>query len=391
MITRRTLWIGALILLVVWFSISIRGILLPFVAGMAVAYFLDPAADKLEAFGAPRWLATMIIIVGFFLLVIGLMIGTWPLLQSQLAGIIEVLPKYAAQVKPYLQDLMDRASGGDNSSILATVTNKLVQVIGRTAGQFISGGLALFNLLSLLLIAPVVAFYLLRDFDLMTAKLRSWVPYENRETVNRLLHEIDLALAGFVRGQILVSIFMGALYALGWSLIGLDYALILGILAGILAFIPFVGPIFGSGLALIVGFGQFGPDPVQLGLVFAVFVAVQAIEGMVLTPRLVGGRVGLHAVWVLLAVFAGGELMGFVGILIAVPVAAIIAVLSRFAVERYLESDFYHQGRPLEEVEAEKRAEEAVRNPEKPSDETSDGETPASKADLSSADPALAE
>ncbi|MFZ5609040.1 MAG: AI-2E family transporter [Pseudomonadota bacterium] len=337
----RWLFIGLAALILLLFVFAIKDVLLPFVAGLAVAYFLDPAADALERRKVPRWLAASLIILGFFLAAIGFVLAVWPLASSQISGIAAALPAYVAKIKPLIVHLMDQAGPERARELVGQVSARLAAILGDAAGSLISGGFALFNILSLLLISPVVAFYLLRDWDHMTARIDAWLPRRHEPTIKALLHETDKVLAGFVRGQMLVVLAEAVLYALGWTLLGLDYGLVLGLLAGLLAFIPFVGPLFAAGLSLIIAFGQFGADYWMLAAVFSVFLIVQAIEGMVLQPRFIGGRVGLHAVWVLFAVFAGGELMGFVGVLIALPVAAVVAVLARFALQRYLASNLY--------------------------------------------------
>jgi predicted PurR-regulated permease PerM len=159
-----------------------------------------------------------------------------------------------------------------------------------------------------------------------------------------LLKDADTALSGFVRGQIFVCLCVGILYAMGWGILGLNYGIFLGLFTGIIAFIPYIGQFFGLTLALLVGLGQFGLDPVQLGLIASVFIIVQLIESNFLTPKLVGDQVGLHAVWVIFAIMAGGEIMGFVGVLLALPIAAVIAVVGRWLLKRYLQSAFYHGG-----------------------------------------------
>lgn len=326
---------------------AIKGILLPFIAGLAVAYFLDPAADTLERWRVPRWLATVIILVAFFLLALAILVMIWPLASAQIKGIAQAFPVYVAKVKPLILSLVDQAGPERAKELVGQFSGRLAEIAGSFAQNIISGGLALFNIVSLLLITPVVAFYLLRDWDKMTAQIDAWLPRKYEPVIKQLLHESDMVLAGFVRGQVMVVAAEAVLYAAGWTLLGLEYGLILGILAGILAFVPFVGPLFAVAMSMIIAIGQFGDNYLMIAAVFGVFLFVQAIEGTVLQPRFIGERVGLHAVWVLLAVFAGGHLMGFVGVLIALPVAAVIAVLARFALKQYLASHMYHGGQPI--------------------------------------------
>jgi predicted PurR-regulated permease PerM len=329
----------------IWFVIAIKSILLPFVVGLSIAYLLDPVTDRLEKFRLPRWLATTVVLFVFFasILSIGFLIA--PILQDQIGGMIRNLPRYIEQVRPFVMKLLVQAGGVENAKqILGSNSGKIVGFATSHITQLIAGSVAFFNTFSLILISPVVAFYLLRDWDHLMARLDAWLPRSIEPTAKRLLGEADVALSGFVRGQTIVCFCLGVMYAIGWSLLGLQYGLLLGMLVGILAFVPTVGPTFGMIVAMIVAIGQWGAaEPLKIIGVFAVFIVTQAIEGGFLTPKLIGDKVGLHAVWVLFAVFAGAALMGFVGVFIAVPVAAVIAVIGRYSLERYLQSRYYAQ------------------------------------------------
>ena len=339
----RWVWIGSVLLTVVFVYVT-RGVLLPFLAGLAIAYFLDPVADRFETWKVPRGIASAIVITLFFLLIVGVVLAFWPILQSQLSAVSEQLPKTLANFRPWLNQFLTTLGddygfdlGSDVDSLLATLSDGLLSQARTAAAGAVKGGLALFNLLTLVLISPVVAFYLLRDWDLIVAKVDSWLPSSGGNIIREQLKKIDEVLAGFVRGQLLVSTTMGVLYGVGWSMAGLNFGVVLGVLAGVMSFVPFVGALFAALVAIAMAIGQFGFDPMQVGMVALVFFVVQTIESAFLTPRLVGGRVGLHPVWVLFAVFAGGEVMGFVGVLIAVPAAAAAAVLVRYWIDRYLE------------------------------------------------------
>lgn len=336
------IWLGILVFFA--FIYATKAVLLPFVAGLAVAYLLDPLADKLEAVKFPRWLATVTILALFFIGFSGIIIGIAPIVKVQIIGIAKKLPAYIESLQPlvnsYISDLsnkmhVDLAKG--NSDLLGSMVQQNVDRITSFLGGFIGRGMAIFNLLTLVLITPVVAFFLLRDWDLLVAKVNSWLPKRRGETIRTVARDIDKALAGFVRGQTMVSITMAVLYAIGWTIAGLDFAIILGLLAGILAYIPFVGALMAAAFAVLVGFGQFSGDWSMIWPIVLVFIIVQAIEGAFLTPKFIGDRVGLHPVWVLFAIFAGGEIMGFVGVLIALPMAAAIGVLVRFGIAKYLD------------------------------------------------------
>lgn len=323
-----------------------KAILLPFLAGLAVAYFLDPVADMLEERKVPRGAAAAFVLVGFFLFAAGIALAFVPILQDQFATLSKILPKALAELRPWLNSqievLSDRfglSLGGDIDSILAQAADAGMAHVQSAVSSVVQGGLAFFNIFSLLLITPVVGFYLLRDWDQLVARVDTLLPYQLAPRLRVIASEVNTVLAGFVRGQMLVSLCMSVLYAVGWSLTGLNFGLVLGVLAGILGFIPFVGALFGFLMALVIAVTQWGLDPINLGLVGLVYLIVQTLEGAVLTPRLVGDRVGLHPVWVLFAVFAGGEILGFVGVLIAVPFAAAFAVLVRHAIDDYSKSN----------------------------------------------------
>ncbi|NVJ99246.1 MAG: AI-2E family transporter [Alphaproteobacteria bacterium] len=339
----RWTWIIATGLLVLFVYLT-RGVMLPFLAGLAVAYFLDPVTDKLEERKIPRGVAAALVITLFFLIIVGVVLAFWPVLQAQIVAASKTLPETLARLRPWLNEFVQSLSdqfgsgvGSDVDSLLASFSAEIFAKVKAMAGGAVQSGLALFNVLSLLLISPVVAFYLLRDWDLLVAKVDSWLPPTNGPVVRQLMSKIDTVLAGFVRGQLMVSTCMGILYGIGWSFVGLDFAVVLGVLAGVMSIVPFVGALFAAAVAVAIGIGQWGVDPQHIAMVVGVFMVVQLIEGAVLTPKLIGDRVGLHPVWVLFAVFAGGEVMGFVGVLIAVPAAAAIAVLVRYWIDVYLE------------------------------------------------------
>jgi predicted PurR-regulated permease PerM len=348
--TRREslfVWAGVLVAALV-LIFSVRVILLPFVVGLVVAYLLDPAADKLEGIGFSRTLATTAITVVFFLGVVGLALVLYPLLEAQVVGFLDRVPAYVDRVRetaiPFLEGRLaaiqpDQAEQmrGLASSVARDAVGWLVESV-RGVWQ---GGVAVFNFLSLFLVTPVVTFYLLRDWDRMVAWIDGLLPRRHAAAIGEQLRLIDEALAGFVRGQGIVALVLGVIFATGWSLAGLEFGLLIGVFAGLLAFIPYAGAVIGFAAAFAVALVQFGFDPFRLGIVTAVFIAAQALDGVFLTPHLVGGRIGLHPIWVMFALMAGGALFGFVGILVAVPVAAVVAVVVRYGIGRYRTSAAY--------------------------------------------------
>jgi predicted PurR-regulated permease PerM len=202
-------------------------------------------------------------------------------------------------------------------------------------------GMALFDVLSILFIAPVVSFYMLRDWPVMVHRVDSWLPRRNAKTIRRLVHQMDDALSGFVRGQAMVCVALGAIYAIALTVAGLNFGLFIGFTAGILSFIPYVGSLIGLASGLLVAWFQFDGELSRVALIAGIFAVGQFVEGNFLTPRLVGEKVGLHALWILFALMAGGALLGFTGVMIAVPVAAVTGVLVRFALQEYLQSSYY--------------------------------------------------
>ncbi|GGE06598.1 AI-2E family transporter [Polymorphobacter glacialis] len=322
-----------------WASRSVIG---PFVAGFVVAYLLDPPAQKLEQRGWPRWLASVTVLVIFFVAIVGLLLASAPIVQAQVTQLIVSLPKLIDDTIPVAERLLRNTNLLSNSrEIVANLGNRAIEWLTGSIGTIVAGSLALVNLISFVVITPIVAFYLLRDWPIILARIESWWPRPQLPAIKQLTAESDIALSGFIRGQSLVCIALALFYAVGWSILGLNYAIILGLLAGILGFVPFLGVIFAVGLSLLVGLGQWGFDWVNLGMLLVIFFVGQMLESSILTPNLIGNRIGLHPVWVLFAVFAGGTVAGIVGVFFAVPVAAVLGVIVRHALAHYRASHFY--------------------------------------------------
>ena len=326
----------------------LRGVLLPFVAGMAIAFFLDPLADRLERAGLSRTAATALITGTFFLVLVVLAVILLPLIQEQVVAFVHRVPTYVdtlnERLHPLVVELKRKLSKGDMEKLRTSVGEHAGDAVTWALNlikRLLTGGLAIINLLSLLFITPIVTFYLLRDWDHMVAKVDSWLPREHAPAIRERVAEINRTLSGFLRGQATVCLALGAFYGIGLSLVGLDLGLVIGLGAGIFSFIPYLGAITGfvTGISLALAQTQSWELP---AMVAGVFFAGQMLEGNVLTPKLVGGKVGLHPVWIMFALLAGGGLFGFVGLLLAVPVAAVIGVLTRSALKRYLRSSLYH-------------------------------------------------
>ncbi|MFM2130418.1 MAG: hypothetical protein RL477_1964 [Pseudomonadota bacterium] len=322
-------------------------VLLPFVVGIAVAYFLDPVLVWMGRWKINRTLATVLILTLFFAAIVLAIVLLAPLVQSQVVDFAQKAP----DVIKALQERVMRAIAQLSASLSPADMERLKSAAGGFAGDALkfaggvlarlwSGGVAILNLLSLIFISPVVAFYVLRDWDRIVGTVDGWLPRDHAPTVRRLVREADDMIAGYVRGMAMVCLILAAFYGAALSMIGLDFGLIIGMVAGFISFIPFVGA--AGGFVASVGFAivQFG-QPLPVVLVAAVFVVGQVLEGNVLTPKLVGERIRLHAVWVIFALLAAGLLFGFVGVLLAVPAAAVIGVLMRFFLGEYLKSPLY--------------------------------------------------
>ena len=321
--------------------------LLPFVAGMGVAYFLDPVADRLEKWGLSRTLATSLITAAFFVGVIVLLILLVPLLEGQVVAFIGRLPGYAEALREYAGPLLERLeaslSAGDMESLgdaAGAYAGQAIKWVGALLANVWSGGVAVFQLLSLVVITPLVSFYLLRDWDRIVEQIDAYLPRKSAHVIHEQIGKIDRTVAGFVRGQATVCLILAVYYAVGLSLVGLEFGLLIGLGTGLISFIPYFGMMMGLAAGFGVALAQFS-DIGSIALVAGVFAVGQVMEGNFLTPNLVGERIGLHPVWIIFALLAGGTLFGFTGILLAVPAAAVIGVLVRFALERYRDSRLY--------------------------------------------------
>ncbi|MFN7089840.1 MAG: AI-2E family transporter [Allorhizobium sp.] len=341
-------WLVTLAIFVA-FLMLFSSILLPFIAGMALAYFLDPVADRLERIGLSRLMATVVILVSFVVVFVLSLMIIIPVLASQLNEFIQRVPAYVTQLQTFiatsnaawLPDWVD----GQMGTIRENFTRYLsegVGFLGTLVEQIWNSGKALLDIASLLVVTPVVAFYLLLDWDRMIEKVDSWVPRHQLGTVRRLATELDSTIAGFVRGQGSLCLILGIFYAIALSAAGLNFGLLIGFFTGMISFIPYVGSTVGLLLSLGVALVQFWPDFIWVGVIAGIFFFGQFIEGNILQPKLVGKSVGLHPVWLMFALFAFGALFGFVGVLVAVPAAAAVGVLVRFAISRYLDSDLYY-------------------------------------------------
>lgn len=339
-------WLAALVVFVLLLWL-LSEILLPFIAGFAIAYVLTPMTDRLQRVGLNRVIASLLLItlmvLGFVLVI--LLIA--PILGGQLASLIDNIPGYVSKLqallgdpsRPWLQKLLGSGLNSDKS--LGDIVTQGAGWLTTFLKSLWSGGTTLVSVFSLIVVTPIVAFYLIYDWHRMIETVDGWVPLQHRDTVRQLAREVDGAIAGFLRGQTAVCVILGSFYAVALAIAGLNFGFLIGLLSGLISFIPYVGSMTGLVLSLGVAVAQFWPDYYWILVILGIFLVGQFFEGNVLSPKLVGDSVGLHPVWLMFALLAFGYLFGFVGLLVAVPLAATIGVLARFALRRYLESSLY--------------------------------------------------
>ncbi len=343
-IMRFAFWLGIFAVFIIAL-VLLKSILFPFVAGLVLAYFLDPLCDRLEARGLSRTVATSIITgisFAFLAVIISLII---PRAYGEFVSLIEALPAYWEELQRHAEAWKETPLFGQ--AVVLWQENEAAlnseQVISFAVAKLksLGGGLgALFNFVSLFLITPIVSFYLLRDWDKLTAYIEALIPKRHRKKVKALSLDIDKALSGYVRGQFLVCMILGLALGLALHLIDLPYGFIIGFASGLLSFIPYLGQLLGAVIALIVAYVTGESFTLPL-FVLGIFVVGNMLEGFFLTPRFVGRSIGVHAVWVMFALLAGAALFGFLGMLLALPVAACLSVLVKFSIEEYRKSSFY--------------------------------------------------
>lgn len=317
--------------------------ILPFLIATAIAYFVEPVVMRLQNAGINRLWATIIISLLATMVVVALFLLVVPLVVQQTTALITVAPDYVAQLTTFLGDRFPSLFEAESPSrkALAGLQSVVKDFGAVVVEKLLNTSLALVDFLVLIFVVPVVTFYLMLDWPRVVAAVDKWLPRDQANTIRMLARRIDKVLAGFVRGQLTVCAILGGFYALALAAIGLQFGVVIGIFAGLISFIPFVGSMLGGALSVGLALYQFWGEPWWIAAVLAVFLIGQAVEGNVLTPKLVGGSVGLHPVWLMFALAAFGSLFGFAGLLVAVPVAASIGVLGRYALEQYLTGRFY--------------------------------------------------
>jgi len=330
----------ALLFLILWF---LGDVILPFLVGGAIAYFMDPVADRLQRLGLSRIAATALLTLGAVVVVVLLVLSVIPTLVSQLTALVNAAPEFATQLQAFLikrfPDLQDETS--TMRQTLAQIAAFVQAKGGEVAQGVINSALSVISAVVFIVVVPVVAFYMLMDWDHMIARIDSLLPRDHAPVLRRLASEIDRTLAAFVRGQLTVCLLLGSFYSVALMLAGLQFGLVVGAIAGAITFIPYVGALVGGALAIGLALFQFWGDWLSIGIIAAIFGFGQFIEGNILTPKLVGESVGLHPVWLIFALSAFGSVFGVVGMLVAVPVAAALGVLMRFGLQSYHDSLLY--------------------------------------------------
>ena len=338
---------AAVFLLLLW---ALGNVMLPFLVGGAIAYFLDPIADRLERAGLSRVGATVTISLVALLIAVLLILAIIPTLIQQLTDLINAAPEIARRLQTFLTERFPELTDSTSTirQTLAQIAEGIQAKGGQLAETLLSSAMSLVSAVIFIVVVPVVAFYMLLDWDHMVGKIDSLLPRAHAPTIRKLGHEINAVLAGFVRGQLSVCLLLGTFYSIALMVAGLQFGLIVGAIAGAITFIPYVGSLVGGALAIGLALFQFWGDWVSIAIIAGIFAAGQFIEGNILTPKLVGNSVGLHPVWLLFALSAFGSLFGFVGMLVAVPVAAAIGVFARFGIQHYQSSLLYkgYSGRP---------------------------------------------
>ncbi|GAA5105158.1 AI-2E family transporter [Bartonella jaculi] len=352
-------WLGTLLFFIL-FMFVFGSILLPFVAGIVLAYFLNPIVQLLEKIGICRVFGTILITLFIIVIFVASLIILIPIISWQIQQFVSNgLPVYINRIQTFFVehdfDWVRRYFGSDPNELQSNIKGLLGQssdFITSLLNSLLKSGKSIVNIVSLFVVAPVVAFYMLLDWPRMVTAVDSLIPRDHLETVRSIFHEMDRAIAGFVRGQGTACLILGGYYAIGLSITGLNFGLLIGMLIGLISFIPYIGTMSGFVLSVGIAWVQFYPNNWGwIVVVMVIFLIGQFIEGYILQPKLVGSSVGLHPVWLMFALFAFSSLFGFTGMLVAVPAAAAVGVLVRFALHTYRSSQMYSRSGNLERLE----------------------------------------
>jgi predicted PurR-regulated permease PerM len=340
----------AVVILLIWLF---RPILLPFVIGIALAYILNPAVNFVQRYIVSRAWSTAVVLLGVLAVIIGIFVVITPLIVAQVAGLVGRLPGYVGDlnslvrsIAPQLNEWLGPERAAQVETSLTQFLGSGVEFLGSITAQLAQSGLTVLNTVAVLILTPVVAFYLLLDWQGMVKGIDDLLPREHRREIRQVLDQIDRSIAGVIRGQGGVILVLCIYYATALTLTGLNFGLVIGLMTGLLSFIPFFGFLTGFVLSMGIALVQFAPDWWFVVIVFVVYMIGQFLEGNILYPRFVGQSININPVWLMFALFAFAFLFGFVGLLLAVPLAAITATLTRYAVRRYQDSALYRGERP---------------------------------------------
>lgn len=347
---KKLIFWGATLFIIFAFLYSISEILFPFIFGMLVAYFFDPVVLKLEKSGMNRALASGAIILTFTAILIAFIAITTPILAAQSREFVNTLPEYFEKledeiipnIENWAYDIAPEITvqAKEEAEKQAELSNVQEQ-IGKFLGGLLSSSSWLFNLLSLIFITPIVSFYILRDWGNFTKEVDDLLPRQYEKTIKEQVSKIDHTVSAFLRGQLNVCLILGTYYAIALTLAGLNFGLLIGFFAGLFCFVPFVGAIVGTLIGLSVAFFQFDDDITRIIIIGVIFAIGQVVEGNILTPKIVGDKIGVHPAWLIFGMLAGGSLLGLTGVILSVPLTAIINVLIQFAIEQYEKSEYY--------------------------------------------------
>ncbi len=335
---------SALLISFVWIF---KAVLTPFVLGVVIAYLLNPLVKRFSTKGIKRTTSTIFILSIFFVAITAVIIVVSPIIAKESAELIKALPDYLdkiiAYIQPYIIWFQEMTGAGgieDAKTFLKENISKILSITGGVAGGLAAGGQAVIGMISTIVITPLVAFFMMKEWPAITDWVEDLIPRHREKMIKDLIEKIDMKLSGFIRGQLTVAFFLGLIYAIALTIAGLNYGFLIGLTAGFLSIIPLVGSTIGLLVSVIVAWFQAGEIDYVL-IIAAIFVVGQIVEGNILSPKLLGDSVGLHPLWILFALMAGGSLFGILGMLIAVPVAASIGVLVGFAITQYKASSIY--------------------------------------------------
>ena len=345
----RLKWL-ILVAFVGWVLYLLGPALVPFVVAALFAYLFNPLVNRLQGVGIGRALGTTLVFLILTLAMVGIVLVLIPFMERQVSKFIEQLPRWAEWGRNVASPWIESHFGVSLESVDSEGLISMLQGHWKEAGGFATAvlakvsksGFAIVGWILNLVIIPVAAFYLLRDWNVVVSRIHSLVPRSIEPVVARLAHEADDTLGGFLRGQLSVMIILGTIYGIGLWAVGLNVGPLIGMIAGLISFVPYLGPIVGVAMGVVAALVQ-DLDTLRIVMVLAVFGIGQMLEGYVLVPKLVGDKIGMHPVAVMFAILAGGELFGFVGVLLALPIAAVVMVLLRYAYERYTQSEMYQE------------------------------------------------